>query len=35
LIDANKTYWKHDKPLDLTGVMLDMASLSPAFGVIK
>ena len=35
LIDANKSYWKRDKPLDLAGVMLDMASLSPAFGVIK
>lgn len=35
LVDANKSYWNHDKPLELTGAMLDMASLSPAFGVIK
>lgn len=35
LMDAHKSYWNHDKPLELAGAMLDMASLSPAFGVIK
>jgi uncharacterized protein (DUF1800 family) len=35
LVDAHKNYWNRSKPLELTGVMLDMASLAPAFGVIK
>ena len=35
LIDANKNLWSRDKGLCLTGAILDMASLTPAFGVSK
>ena len=35
LIDANKNLWNRDKGLSLAGAILDMASLTPAFGVSK
>jgi len=35
LIDANKNLWEKTKGLKLTGAMLDMASVTPAFGVSK
>lgn len=35
LIDANKNLWSRDKGLSLAGAILDMASLTPAFGVSK
>jgi uncharacterized protein (DUF1800 family) len=35
LIDANKTLWNRDQGLRLTGSILDMAALTPAFGVSK
>jgi uncharacterized protein (DUF1800 family) len=35
LIDANKNLWNRDQGLRLTGSVLDMASLTPAFGVSK
>jgi hypothetical protein len=35
LIEANKNYWQREKALMLTASMLDMATLSPAFGVSK
>ena len=35
LIDAHKNYWDRAKGLALTGAILDMASLTPAFGVSK
>ena len=35
LIEANKNYWQRDKALMLTASMLDMATLTPAFGVSK
>ena len=35
LIDAHKNYWDRNRGLALTGAILDMASLTPAFGVSK
>jgi uncharacterized protein (DUF1800 family) len=35
LIDANKNLWNRDQGLRLTGSVLDMAALTPAFGVSK
>jgi uncharacterized protein (DUF1800 family) len=35
LIDANKNYWNRAQGLALTGAILDMASVTPAFGVSK
>lgn len=35
LIDTHKNYWDRAKGLALTGAILDMASLTPAFGVSK
>ena len=35
LIDANKSLWNRDQGLKLAGAILDMASLTPAFGVSK
>lgn len=35
LIDANKSLWNREQGLRLTGAILDMASLTPAFGVSK
>ena len=35
LIDANKNLWNRDQGLVLAGSILDMASLTPAFGVSK
>jgi len=35
LIDANKNLWDRDQGLKLTGSILDMAALTPAFGVSK
>jgi len=35
LIDANKSYSNRNKGLALTGAILDMASLTPAYGVSK
>lgn len=35
LIDAHKNYWDRARGLALTGAILDMASLTPAFGVSK
>jgi uncharacterized protein (DUF1800 family) len=35
LIDANKNLWNRDQGLRLTGSILDMAALTPAFGVSK
>jgi uncharacterized protein (DUF1800 family) len=35
LIDANKTYWNREQGLALTGAILDMAAVTPAFGVSK
>jgi len=35
LTDANKSLWNRDKGLSLAGAILDMASLTPAFGVSK
>jgi uncharacterized protein (DUF1800 family) len=35
LIDANKSLWNRDQGLKLVGAILDMASLTPAFGVSK
>ena len=35
LIDANKDLWNRDQGLRLTGSILDMAALTPAFGVSK
>ena len=35
LIDANKNLWNKDQGLKLTGTILDMAAVTPAFGVSK
>ena len=35
LIDANKNFWNRNKGLALTGSILDMASITPAYGVSK
>ena len=35
LIDANKNLWNRDQGLKLTGAILDMAAVTPAFGVSK
>jgi uncharacterized protein (DUF1800 family) len=35
LIDANKNYWNRGQGLALTGAILDMAAVTPAFGVSK
>ena len=35
LVDANKNLWNRDQGLRLTGSILDMAALTPAFGVSK
>jgi len=35
LIEANKNYWQRDQVMMLTASMLDMATLTPAFGVSK
>ncbi|MEI7495759.1 MAG: DUF1800 family protein, partial [Betaproteobacteria bacterium] len=35
LIDANKNLWNKDQGLRLTGSILDMAAVTPAFGVSK
>jgi len=35
LIDANKNLWNRDQGLTLVGSILDMASVTPAFGVSK
>jgi len=35
MISANKNYWQKDNKLALTGAMLEMAAMTPAFGVIK
>jgi len=35
MIEANKNYWRKDNKLALTGAMLEMATITPAFGVIK
>jgi uncharacterized protein (DUF1800 family) len=35
LIDANKNLWERDQGLKLVGSILDMAALTPAFGVSK
>jgi uncharacterized protein (DUF1800 family) len=35
LIDANKSLWNRDQGLKLVGSILDMASLTPVFGVSK
>jgi hypothetical protein len=35
LIDANKDLWNRDQGLRLVGAYLDMASVTPAFGVSK
>jgi L-asparaginase/Glu-tRNA(Gln) amidotransferase subunit D len=35
LIELTKYTWEREKPMVLTGAMLDAASLSPAFGVSK
>ena len=35
LIDAHKNYWDRNRGLALSGAILDMASLTPAFGVSK
>lgn len=34
-IDAHKNYWNRNQGLSLTGSMLDMAAVTPAFGVSK
>jgi hypothetical protein len=35
LIDANKSLWNRDRGLKLAGSILDMASVTPVFGVSK
>jgi hypothetical protein len=35
MIDANKNLWNKDLGLRLTGSILDMAAVTPAFGVSK
>ena len=35
IIDAHKNYYAHSNALALTGAMLDMASITPIFGVSK
>jgi len=35
IIDAHKTYYARTDAMSLTGAMLDMASLTPIFGVSK
>jgi hypothetical protein len=35
LIEANKNTWQREQGLVLAAAMLDMATLSPAFGVSK
>jgi hypothetical protein len=35
IIDAHKTYYARADAMSLTGAMLDMASLTPIFGVSK
>ena len=35
MIDANKNLWNRDQGLRLVGAYLDMASVTPAFGVSK
>jgi len=35
LVDANKSYWNRNQGLSLMGSMLDMAAVTPAFGVSK
>lgn len=35
LIDANKNLWNRDQGLRLAGAILDMAAMTPAFGVSK
>lgn len=35
LIEAHKTMWQREQGLKLAASMLDMASLTPAFGVSK
>ena len=35
LLDANKNFWNRNKGLALTGSILDMASITPAYGVSK
>jgi uncharacterized protein (DUF1800 family) len=35
LIEANGTNWLRERPFEMAGAMLDMATLTPAFGVSK
>jgi uncharacterized protein (DUF1800 family) len=35
LVDAHKSYWNRNQGLSLMGSMLDMAAVTPAFGVSK
>lgn len=35
LIDAHKNYWNRNQGLSLAGSILDMAAVTPAFGVSK
>ena len=35
LVDAHKNYWERDKGLSLMGSMLDMAAITPVYGVTK
>jgi uncharacterized protein (DUF1800 family) len=35
LKEANNSNWLHERPFELAGAMLDMATLTPAFGVSK
>ena len=35
IIDANKNLWDRNNGLALAGAFLDMASMTPAFGVSK
>ena len=35
LIEAHRDYWTDNNPLKLTGAMLEMAMLTPSFGVSK
>jgi uncharacterized protein (DUF1800 family) len=35
LVDAHKSYWNRNQGLSLMGAMLDMAAVTPAFGVSK
>ena len=35
LVDAHKNYWERDKGLSLMGSILDMAAITPVYGVTK